>query len=53
LKGPDDFKKLAISKANPHSYFSYKVSRYIIDGLYTVYDRAERTIARGWKEIGL
>ena len=40
LLGPDDFEELT-------------VMLHIIDGLYTVYDRAERTIARGWKEIGL
>jgi hypothetical protein len=40
LLGPDDFEELP-------------VMLNIIDGLYTVYDRAERAIARGWKEIGL
>jgi hypothetical protein len=40
LFGPDDFENATVMSS-------------VIDGLYTVYDRAERTIARGWKEIGL
>lgn len=57
LEGPDDFDSLAekyiLPAADNQEVYCGKVSPRIVDGLYTVYDRAERTIARGWKEIGL